>query len=282
MLVRKLAKLPLVGNLLKLPPVVTVIRLEGVIGGGQPRRSLTQKALQPLLKKAFTAPGVQAVALSINSPGGSPAQSSLIAKEIRRQAQENELPVIAFVEDVAASGGYWLACAANEIYADENAVVGSIGVIAASFGLHDLIQRIGVERRIFTAGTNKSMLDTFRPTKEEDVERLETVLQGLHRNFIDQVKSSRGAKLAADDATLFQGDFWLAGMAESLGLIDGMDDLNAHMKRRFGEDVQLKPVMPKKPIFAPPWESRGSWPEDTVDALLATLDERTARARFGL
>ncbi len=176
------------------PPTVAVIRLAGVIGG-RTRGGLNDSGIGPAIDKAFSRGKPAAIALEVSSPGGSPVQSSLIGARIRRLAEEKNIPVIAFVEDVAASGGYWLAAAADEIYADPSSVVGSIGVISASFGANEFINRYGIERRVYTAGQSKSMLDPFRPEKAEDVERLKVLLNDIHTNFIDHVKARRGDKL---------------------------------------------------------------------------------------
>ena len=208
-----------------------------------------------MLERAFRKGKPAAVALEINSPGGSPVQSALIGARIRRLSAETETPVIAFVEDVAASGGYWLAASADEIWADDNSVVGSIGVISASFGAHVLLARQGVERRVYTAGKSKSMLDPFRPENPKDVERLKGLLGDIHENFIAHVKDRRGAKLTSD-TDLFTGEIWLARRAQELGLIDGIGHLNPCMKERFGDKVKFRrygmrkhPVVPVRPAI---------------------------------
>ena len=258
---------------LKSDPVVAVLRLQGVIASGT-RGSLSDQVLAPVIEKAFARGKPQAVALQINSPGGSPVQSSLIGARIRRLAEEKEIPVFAFVEDVAASGGYWLASAADEIYADESSIVGSIGVISAGFGLHELIGRYGVERRVYTAGKSKSMLDPFRPEKPEDIERLKGILEDLHQNFIGHVKARRGDKLP-EDADLFTGEVWLARKAESLGLIDGVGHLKPLMKERFGDKVKFRAYGLRKPF----WSRFGS---KIVEDALGSVEERAAYAQFGL
>src|SRR3712207_4284315 len=196
-------------------PTVSVIRLQGPIGTGG-ARSLTDSALAPAVEAAFRGKPV-AVALQVNSPGGSPVQSSLIAARIRRLAEEKRVPVIAFVEDVAASGGYWLATAADEIYCDPGSMLGSIGVISAGFGFQDLSARLGVERRVHTAGRSKSLLDPFRPEKLEDVERLDRWLSQLHDVFIAHVRSRRGMRLA-ENPDLFTGEVWIGERAVTQGL----------------------------------------------------------------
>lgn len=258
---------------LKNPPLVAVVRLHGAIGMVG-RASLTDTALAPLLERAFRRGKPAAVALEINSPGGSPVQSSLIAARIRRLSEERKVPVYAFAEDVAASGGYWLASAADEIWADESSILGSIGVIAAGFGAHVFLARQGLERRVHTAGKSKSMLDPFRPENEEDVARLDVILNGLHANFIAQVKARRGARLNPS-AELFTGEFWLARRAAELGLIEGIAHLKPKMQERFGEKVQFRRYGLRRPF----WSRLGA--EMAQDAV-AGIEERAAFARFGL
>lgn len=257
---------------LKKPPVVSVVRLSGAIGMG--RNSLSDAALAPALEKAFQKGKPKAVALAINSPGGSPVQSSLIGARIRRLSEKHDVPVYAFVEDVAASGGYWLAAAADEIYADDSSVVGSIGVISASFGAHIFLARQGIERRVYTAGASKSQLDPFRPENPEDVERLQGLLGDIHDNFITHVKTRRGDKLDTS-ADLFTGEIWLGRKAADLGLIDGVAHLRPKMQDLFGDKVTLRRYGLRKPI----WSRFGS---QLVQDGIAGLEERAAFARFGL
>lgn len=225
------------------------MRLEGVIGAGARfgAPSLTDAGLAPLIEAAFRKGRPKAVALAINSPGGSPAQSSLIAARIRRLADEKRLPVHAFVEDVAASGGYWLATAADEIHLDPNSIVGSIGVISASFGFQDLIARHGIERRVHTAGVDKGLLDPFRPEKPDEVERLKRLQAQIHDNFIAQVKGRRGARLAEGD--LFTGEFWVGRRGVELGLADGIGHLVPVMRRLYGATVRFGVLAPRRPLF---------------------------------
>ncbi len=254
-------------NLFKSSPKVAVIRLTGAIGTG--RNSLTDAALAPLIEKAFAKGKPKAVVLQINSPGGSPTQSALIAARIRRLAAEKELPVFAFVEDVAASGGYWLATAADEIFADDNSVLGSIGVISGGFGFHELIKAHGIERRVHTAGESKSMMDPFRPEKKEDIDRLERVLEQIHQNFKAQVKGRRGDKLKGDN--LFTGEIWIGQAAVENGLIDGIGHMVPVMKDRFGDKVEFKTYGQKKGLLS----RFGA-------TILAQIEERSLWARFGL
>ncbi len=258
---------------LKSPPSVSVIRLSGMIGS-QGRAVLNDATMGPVIEKAFAKGKPAAVALEINSPGGSPVQSSLIGARIRRLAEEKNIPVIAFVEDVAASGGYWLAAAADEIYADPSSVVGSIGVISASFGVHEFIREHGVERRVYTAGQSKSMLDPFRPENPEDVARLKTLLEDIHENFIDHVKTRRAGKLP-EGQDLFTGEIWLAKRAAELGLIDGVGHLKPLLKERFGDKVKLRRYGVKRGLLS-------RFGVQMVQDAVQGIEERAAYARFGL
>lgn len=258
---------------LKSDPTVAVIRLQGIIAGGS-RGTLNDASLGPVIEKAFSRGKPVAVALEINSPGGSPVQSSLIGARIRRLAEEKEIPVIAFVEDVAASGGYWLAVAADEIYADDSSVVGSIGVISAGFGAHELLARQGVERRVYTAGKSKSMLDPFRPEKPEDIARLKGLLEDIHANFIDHVSTRRAGKLDTE-TELFTGEVWLAKKAHALGLIDGIGHIKPMLKDRFGDKVKLRRYGVRKPFLS-------RFGARLIDDAVASVEERAAYAQFGL
>lgn len=263
---------------LKLPfvdrgPLVAVIRLSGAIGTGG-RAQLNDESLAPIIEKAFKRGKPKAVALVINSPGGSPVQSSLIAARIRRLAGEKAVPVHAFVEDVAASGGYWLASSADDIWVDESSIVGSIGVISAGFGAHVLLARQGVERRVYTAGKSKSMLDPFLPEKEEDVKRLKSLLDQMHETFTAYVKSRRGDRLA-DRQDLFTGEFWLGGRAVELGLVDGVAHVAPKLKELYGEKVRFANYGRKRSLFQ---RFGATMAQDAID----TIEERAAFARFGL
>src|SRR5881227_1742325 len=220
-------------------PVVPVVRLTGVIGFSTPLRpGLTLASVAKPLERAFAWPRARAVALLINSPGGSAVQSHLFFQRIRQLAAEKERPVIAFVEDVAASGGYMIACAADEIVADESSIVGSIGVVGGSFGLVKLIEKIGVERRLYTSGENKAMLDPFLPEKPEDVERLKALQREIHESFIALVKDRRGTKLASRETALFTGAYWTGQRGRELGLVDAVGDLRTNLRERYGDKVR--------------------------------------------
>jgi len=260
-------------NLLMRRDTVAVLRLEGTIGGGGRFGSgLSEVGTASLIAAAFRR-RPRAVALIINSPGGSAAQSSLIASRIRRMADQFQVPVHAFVEDVAASGGYWLATAADRIYLDPNSIVGSIGVISASFGFHELLARNGIERRVHTAGEDKSMLDPFRPERPEDVERLKRIQALIHANFIAQVRARRGDRLTGED--LFTGEIWVGQAAVAVGLADELGHAEPVMRRLYGPKVRFRNISPRRPLFR-----RLGLPG--VEAALGGIEDRALWARFGL
>jgi len=256
----------------KSDPVVAVIRLQGAITNGG--RGLDNPSLAPVIEKAFSKGKPAAVALEINCPGGSPVQSSLIAARIRRLAEEKKIPVFAFVEDVAASGGYWLACAADEIFIDDCSITGSIGVISANFGAHELIANYGIERRVHTAGKSKSMMDPFKPEKPADVKKLKGWLEDIHETFIAYVKSRRGTKLS-DNPDLFTGEVFVGSKGIDAGLADGIGHLAPVMKQRFGDKVQFRRYGQKKSILS-------RFGAQIVGDTVAGIEERAAFARFGL
>lgn len=257
----------------KKTPVVSVIRLTGAIGMGG-RGSITHSAFEPVIERAFKKGKPAAVALAINSPGGSPVQSSLIGAAIRRMADETDVPVYAFVEDVAASGGYWLAAAADEIWADGSSVLGSIGVISAGFGAHRFLARQGIERRVHTAGVSKSTMDPFQPENPDDVARLKTLLEDIHAEFISHVKTRRGSRLA-DDPRLFTGEFWLARPAIELGLADGIGHLKPKMRDLLGDKVKFRSYSVKKSVLS-------RFGAQMFNDVSHQIEERAAYARFGL
>jgi signal peptide peptidase SppA len=269
-------------------PVVPLVRLHGVITpttGPVPRSVINSVTTEKVLERAFTRDGLAAVALLINSPGGSPTQSALVADRIRGLAAEHEVPVLAFCEDVAASGGYWLACAADEIYAHPTSIVGSIGVVSQSFGLEGLLQRIGVERRLYTAGEAKARLDPFLPEKPEDVLWLRGLQDQLHAMFREWVLSRRGERLAPD-AELFNGEVWTGARAVELGLVDGLGTPRAVLAERF-PDAELVPVDARRPLLARLGLSRlpaaaGRHPADLAGQLAQAVEIRAAWARYGL
>jgi signal peptide peptidase SppA len=264
----------------KKTPIVHIIRLEGTIVAGRSARggTINAKDLEPVFKKAFRK-GISGVALQINSPGGSPVQSALIGDRIRALSAEHKVPVYAFCEDVAASGGYWLACAADEIYADESSIIGSIGVIAATFGFVGTLKKVGAERRVYTAGENKSILDPFQPEKKEDIARIKLMQLEIHESFKRWVRQRRGSKLQ-DNKELFTGAFWVGQSAKGLGLIDDTGHMHAVLKRKFGDKVELRTI-----------EQHRGWGlgllglgtmADLPEAALETVENRSIWARYGL
>jgi signal peptide peptidase SppA len=268
-------------------PLVSVVRLAGPIGVGGPfGRSLTLQGLAGTLARAFAPKRQAAVALIVNSPGGSPVQSSLIGARIRALADEKKVPVIAFCEDVAASGGYWLACAADEVFADESSIVGSIGVISAGFGLHGLIGRYGVERRVYTAGSRKGVLDPFRPEDPEDVALLRSIQGDVHDAFKRWVRERRGDRLKGEEEELFSGAFWSGRGALERGLVDGIGHARQVLRERFGKDVRLRAVSAERgwrswrrtPFSAVPERIAGG----LAAGVAAAAEERALWARYGL
>lgn len=263
-------------------PVVNHVSLNGAIGIGTPMRpALTLKSVNQTLERAFKRKGLSAVAISVNSPGGSPVQSAMIHARIRELAEEHKVPVIVFCEDVAASGGYWLACAGDEIYADESSVIGSIGVISAGFGFVEAIAKLGVERRVHTAGENKSILDPFKPERPEDVEHLKSLQADIHAAFKTLVKSRRGTKLKRDDPDLFSGAFWAGRQALARGLVDGIGHMHQVLKARYGEKLVIRNVAP-----AQGWGLKklgfGIEATDIAGNTMDTLETRALWSRFGL
>lgn len=231
-----------VGRYFARGPVVPVVRLTGVIGAVMPmQQGLTLAGVAAALERAFSMAD-EAVAIQINSPGGSAVQSRLIYQRIRDLAREKNVRVYVFAEDVAASGGYMIACAGDEIYADPSSIVGSIGVLYAAFGFTRLIDLIGVERRVHTAGERKMSLDAFQPENADDIARLKNIQSMIHREFIDLVQASRGKKIEAAGDQLFTGEFWSGRQALDLGLVDGIMDVRTKMRELFGDNVRLKPV----------------------------------------
>lgn len=263
-----------------------VVRLEGQIAAGR-ASALGAKPLNLLsvagpLKKAFEMKGTDTVALCVNSPGGSPVQSRFIHDRIRQLAEENEKTVLVFTEDVAASGGYWIACAGDEIIADPASIVGSIGVIAAGFGFTGLIEKLGVERRVYTAGQNKSTLDPFKPEREEDVEYLKSLQLDIHEQFIAHVRERRGDALKEDD-NMFTGRFWVGSRALELGLVDGLGSLRGTLIERYGKDVQLKLIGGASvPIWRRLFRSGGDPLGDGLKGAMAAVEERALWSRYGL
>jgi signal peptide peptidase SppA len=281
---------PILPKRLRGLPVVPVVRLAGIIGFSTPLKpGLTLTTVARALERAFNMRSAKAVALLINSPGGSPVQSHLIYRRIRQLAAESARPVIAFAEDVAASGGYMIACAADEIFCDPSSIVGSIGVVGGSFGFPKLMDKLGVERRLYTSGEHKAMLDPFLPENPQDVERLKALQRDIHEEFIELVKRSRGARLKGPEKTLFSGEYWTGGKAIELGLADGIGDLRATLRARFGDDVITPLVAPARgwfgrvqPSVAPSDITGLPRAADFAEEIISALEARALWARYGL
>ena len=271
---------------------IPVLRLSGTIGAVTPLRpGLSIASCANAIERAFSMKGAPAVALQINSPGGSPVQSRLIHDRIRMLATETSRKVFAFAEDVAASGGYMIACAADEIYADGSSLIGSIGVLSSGFGFVELMGKLGIERRVYTSGENKFQLDPFRPENPEEVERLKRIQEIVHRDFISLVKDSRGARIAAAGDSLFTGEFWSGRQALQLGLIDGIMDIRTKMRALYGEDVRLKLISMERGFLRRRTPSGvGLWggfdgaslAKGIADDIISAFEERALWARFGL
>jgi serine protease SohB len=270
-------------------PTVPVVRLTGIIGFSTPLKpGLTLASCAKALERAFSVRHARAVALLINSPGGSPVQSHLIYRRIRQLAEEKGLRVLAFIEDVGASGGYMIACAADEIVCDMSSMIGSIGVVGGTFGFDKLMEKIGVERRLYTSGESKAMLDPFLPEKSEDVKRLKKVQNEIHEAFIALVKERRGAKLAGPEKTLFSGEYWTGSTAVEFGIADSIGDLRSVLRERYGEEVLMPVIASEKGFFAR--RLRGMSAElgllsghpSLAEELVSALEARALWSRFGL
>jgi signal peptide peptidase SppA len=268
---------------------IPVVRLHGTIlsGGGQFRKNLSLASAAGVLEKAFGEKEAPAVAISINSPGGSPVQSRLIFQRIRDLAEEKNKKVLVFVEDVAASGGYMIAVAGDEIIADPSSIVGSIGVVSASFGFPELLKKIGIERRVHTAGKNKAVLDPFRPEREEDIEKLKALQLEVHETFIDLVRERRGDRLS-QEPELFTGQFWTGKRGLSLGLVDALGDMRGFLKSRYGSKTQLKLITEPRGLFGRRLGLFGSRLDATdiagaaVGSIVDAAEDRALWSRFGL
>jgi signal peptide peptidase SppA len=261
--------------------IIPHIRLSGVIGSaGRFKQGIDFSGQQEIIKKAFSFKKSENIAISINSPGGSPVQSHLIHDYIRQLAKKNKKKVIVFAEDVAASGGYLIACAGDEIYANSSSIVGSIGVISASFGFQDAIKKIGVQRRVYTAGKNKSTLDPFKEEKEEDIERIKKLQLELHSDFIEVVKKSRGSKLKdTEKNNTFTGEFWSGTTSMKLGLIDGIGNAEQILREKFGEDIVIKKLEKQKSFIA---KKLSSSIDNQIDSIASVIEERALWQKFGL
>ena len=257
---------------------VSVIPLNGVIAPNMGRRKgLNLNEIDKNIEQAFSVKNLKAVALQINSPGGSPVQSEMIANRIRELSDKNNVPVLAFVEDVAASGGYWLACAADEIIASKASIIGSIGVVSSGFGFNKAIEKIGIDRRLYTSGDNKAILDPFLPENPDEIKRLKAIQSQLHVQFINFVKSRRGSKIKDDNNDVFTGAFWSGEKSIEIGLIDSFGEMKSVLKERFGNQVKIKEFNPKKKLFG-----FSSLLSGALDILIQKVDEKSIFKRFGL
>jgi serine protease SohB len=269
-------------------PVVPVVRISGVIGVVTPLRpGVLLSTVARTLDRAFEMPRARAVALIINSPGGSPSQAHLIYRRIRQLADEKHIPVLAFVEDVGASGGYMLACAADEIICDQYSIVGSIGVVGGTFGFTGLMDKLGIERRLYTSGDRKVMLDPFLPERPDDVKRIKTIQKDIHEHFIALVKTRRGGKLNGSDKALFSGEFWTAEKAIELGLADRMGDLRSTLRERFGEKVYTPLISAERSLLGRRLPSINfadaiAGHPGLADDLISALEVRAIWSRYGL
>ncbi|HMH95207.1 MAG TPA: S49 family peptidase [Bradyrhizobium sp.] len=271
--------------------VVPVVRLSGVIGAVTPLRpGMSLAGVARTLERAFEVKNAKAVALMINSPGGSPVQSRQIYVRIRQLAAEKKLPVLVFVEDVAASGGYMIACAGDEIFCDPSSIMGSIGVVGGAFGFQDLIKKIGVERRLYTAGAHKAMLDPFLPENPDDVARVKALQHEIHAIFIALVKQSRGSRLKGADDVLFTGEYWAGETSVSLGLADAIGDLRSTLRARYGDKVLMPVIAPATGMLSSLLgrKSAGAGALTSIDGmaglpdeLISALETRAIWAKFG-
>ena len=276
-------QIPFLGEFLNPTDKVAVLRMAGVIAdSSQMRRAgINYNKFKDAITDAFDTPRLKAVAIVINSPGGAPAQCSLISSLIQKLSHDKKIPVFTFVEDVAASGGYWLACLGDEIYAQSTSIVGSIGVISASFGFDELIKKYDIERRIHTSGRDKSFLDPFKPEKADDVARLKSLQGEMHESFKDWVKSQRGVRLNGEDSELMEGGFWTGTKAVELGLIDGIGDVSSVIKEKFGDDIKFVDCSPEKKSWIASLLPFGD-AATGLDGLVDVAQEKSVWGRFGL
>jgi signal peptide peptidase SppA len=265
-------------------PVVAVMRLDGIIGKVSSIKSgLTLSSLNQRIEKIFKIERLDAICLCINSPGGSPVQSELIANRIISLAKEKDIQVFSFVEDVAASGGYWLACAGNKIFASRSSIIGSIGVISSGFGFQHAIEKIGVERRVYTEGKSKSVLDPFQPVKESDIKIITALQKNIHEHFINHVKERRAGRITQSDDIIFNGEFWNGQTALDFGLIDGIDNLYSFIERRYGDDVKLEYIEEKQSWLQKKFsltKLSNQFASDLADNLVPKTEEKIACSKF--
>lgn len=267
-------------------PVVAVLRLDGVIGkAGGLKSGLTISSLNQLIEKMFKLARLDAVCLCINSPGGSPVQSELIASRIIGLAKEKEIPVFSFVEDVAASGGYWLACAGDKIYVSQSSILGSIGVISSGFGFQETIKKLGIERRVYTEGKSKSVLDPFLPAKESDIKIINKIQKEVHQHFINTVKERRSGRITQDDDIIFNGEFWSGETAIDYGLADGINNLYSFLQERYGDNVKIEYIENKQPWLKSKLgmtKINEDFATNLVDKIESSLEDNLISSRFKL
>lgn len=290
--VRKIGKIEQLVSLLSFglsgsKPVIAILRLEGVIGRISSMKSgLSLCSVNKLIEKMFKIERLKAVCLAINSPGGSPVQSELIAARIIDLAKERDIPVYSFVEDVAASGGYWLACAGDKIFASKSSIVGSIGVISSGFGFHDAIAKLGIQRRVYTQGKTKSVLDPFQPEKEADVKIIKKIQKEIHEHFIETVKKRRGGKITQSDDIIFNGEFWSGQTAVDYGLVDGLENMHSFIKNKYGDEVKIEYIEQKQSWFKKRFMSSATdtkmLTDSMVDSVAEELETRLFKNRFNL
>ena len=274
------ADFPVIGKIIKPRNKVAVIRLSGVIADQGKKGTISFHKYAPLIKKAFAIADLNEVALVINSPGGAPAQCSLISSMIRNLSEEKNIPVTAFIEDVAASGGYWLACAADKIYVQPSSIVGSIGVISAMFGFDKTIQRYDIERRVYTSGEHKSFLDPFKAEDEDAVKRLKEMQKDIHKNFIQWVRERRGDALKGTNKSLFEGDIFVGGKSIQKGLADEFGDVWTVMRAKHGKKVKLISIELDKPFIQSLLTGAVRFPD--TDEIINAIERKTIWNRWGL
>jgi len=261
-------------------PTVACVNLQGVIGkDGKFESGLNFNNVAPLLKRAFEMKQIKAVALNINSPGGSPVQSELIYNYVRELSLEKKIPVYTFAQDVAASGGYWLLLSGDEIYAHGASIIGSIGVIFSGFGFVETIKKLGVERRVYAEGKNKAILDPFLPEQNENIEILKDAQRDIFEGFKDLVKSRRGDKLKEAEDKLFTGAFWSGKRSAELGLVDAVCDMRSKMKEKFGPKVEITQITVKKGLIKSFFSEKSA---NLSESLLNSIEERISFNKFGL
>ncbi|ADE29924.1 S49 family peptidase [Rickettsia prowazekii] len=264
--------------------VVAVLRLSGVIGKVSTMQSgLTLESLNELIEKTFKIKKLKALCLIINSPGGSPVQSELIAKRIRDLAKENKIKVYSFIEDMAASGGYWLACSGDQIYALPSSVIGSIGVVSSGFGFHEAINKLGIERRVYTEGKNKAVLDPFKPINKDDLKIIKDLQKQVYEHFVEYVKNRRAGKLTQQDEILFNGEFWAGQTALDYGLIDGIGDMYSVIKEKFGDNIKFQYLCAKQPWLKKKLGMRSKiLIEDLVNTVIDTIENKIITDKFNM